>query len=332
MIPEPLRTVLTPGFKALSFITKPVFGDFAAPLRAEDPEHIRFNFAALADVHVDWRSYRWRRLSTALRDMEHSYTPIDALVTLGDTTDHGEPDHWEMAEWIFMHHKPAKELIFAIGNHDTWTHEEECGRKFEDLFIEYSEKICNRKLDKVYFYTEVKGYPFVSLGSESDCLNADISDEQLKWFEETMEKAAATGKPIFVLCHQALNQTHGLPKTFDKDEDYKTMDEGGIGDASDKVKAIMKKYKNVFYMSGHSHMGLNGKYTQKKKGYCTIEHDGSLHLFNLPCFMFWNHHGIKWCGLGMQFEVYDDKVVVRPRSYASRLWYSMYRQEIALEK
>ena len=85
-------------------------------------------------------------------------------------------------------------------------------------------------------------------------------------------------------------------------------------------------------MSGHSHMGLNGKHTQKKKGYCTIEHDGSLHLFNLPCFMFWNHHGIKWCGLGLQFEVYDEKVVVRPRSYASRLWYSLYRQEIALEK
>ena len=329
------RTVTAPVIKILSLIFMPVFGNFAAPYKAKDEKNLRLNMAVLSDIHLRGDKDRIRKLHNGLIDLEKSKTPNDVMVSVGDLTDHGEPEHWELAEKIFAEHKPAKELFLVLGNHDTWTREESA-KNSEELFIEYNKKISGREIDGMYFSTVINGYTFIALGSEGDSCNADFSDEQVKWLDETMEKAAENGKPIFVFCHQSINVTHGLPYTWSRkydDGDVLKPDDGGIGEKSDEILAILKKHKNVFYMSGHIHLGLGGKRSFAKKGYASVENDGSLHKINLPCFMFLNHHGcLNSTGLGFQFEVYDDKVIMRPRSYASRIWYSKFNRVFTLER
>ncbi len=329
------RALSTPVIKLFSLIFRPFFGNFGAPYKAKDSESLRLNMAVLSDIHLRGDKDRIRKLHNGLIDLEKAKTQNDVMVSVGDLTDHGEPEHWELAEEIFAEHKPAKELFLVLGNHDTWTREES-EQNSEELFISYNKKISGRETDKMYFSTEINGYTLIALASEGDDCNADISDEQIKWLDETMEKAAESGKPIFVFCHQSLNVTHGLPYTWCRkwnDGDVLKPDEGGIGKSSDEILAILKKYKNVFYMSGHIHLGISGIRSFAKKGYASVENDGSLHKINLPCFMFLNHHGqFNSSGLGFQFEIYDDKVLMRPRSYASRIWYSKFDRVFTLER
>lgn len=333
MLFRAFRMVSTPAVKLCSLAFRPVFGNFGAAYKAMNPEKIRLNMAIMSDIHLDSGKDRIRRLHDGLYDLENAKTPNDVLACVGDTTDHGYEEHWKKVEEVFAAHKPAKEIFLVLGNHDTWTDEKE-PKPFDALFKEYSEKISGRKLDKLYFSQKINGYTLISLASEEDSLDASISQEQINWFANEMELAAKDGKPIFVFMHQSINVTHGLPFTWCrkwKEDSVVKPVEGGIGASSDEIEAILRKYKNVFYFSGHIHMGLSGKKHHAKWGYSSAESDGSFHKINLPCFMFANHHGLPATGLGFQFEVYDDEVIMRPRSYASRIWYSHYDIHFTLE-
>lgn len=270
----------------------------------------RLRTGILADIHVwDKTPLRAWKLNRALGRMKK--LKVDAFLSLGDTTDHGNEGHWILIDECFIKHCPCDDLVIAIGNHDTWTpcpegtSSEERARTANNLYMEHRKIISGREYDgKVYFSHEVGGYTFICLGSEGDGLGALISDEQIAWLDNELQNATKDGKPVFVSCHQALNRTHGLPVTFDKElrEKYEPM-RGGIGEKSDEIKAVMAKYKNVFFFSGHSHMGL-----VNAKDWSTYEKVDGIHSFNLPCYMFPNHHGVSASGYGYLMDVYDDRV------------------------
>ena len=285
---------------------------------------IQLNCTIVSDTHIDekhpmpWLP-KWQ-LKRALSDAQSSIAPVDAFITVGDTTSRSSKANWELALDCFKKYKPAKQILLAIGNHDTWNDD-----GFDAAITEYHryyETICGEKREKNYFSKTVNGYPMIFLGSDADSgCEAEFSAEQLDWFAAEMQKAAATGKPIFVFNHQSLNQKHGLPVTWDKSEKYDSLDEGGVGERSDEIEAILKEYKNVYYFSGHSHMGIGGENCFKKNGYASFEKEGELNLINLPSLACGNHHGENkaFC-VGLQLEVYDDKVVIRPRSFKRNKW------------
>ena len=63
-------------------------------------------------------------------------------------------------------------------------------------------------------------------------------------------------------------------------------------------------------------MGLSGAAMQQKEHYSTFECEDGLHLNNLPSLTCGNHHGNKnGTGMGVQLEVYKDKVVIRPKDF-----------------
>ena len=130
------------------------------------------------------------------------------------------------------------------------------------------------------------------LGSEDDSTDAFLSKTQLKWFAAQMKKAAATGKPIFVFLHQPLNGTHGTPYNFDLDRDA-DADEGGVGEQSDQVLRILKKYDNVFYFSGHLHAGFKNAGSKLGAPYASIEYlknnnGNRITLVNSPMYIFFD--------------------------------------------
>lgn len=274
----------------------------------------------VSDTHIDEKHpmpfLPKIRLNRALRDSQKSKTPIDVFLTVGDTTSRGSTANWELSMDCFPKYKPAEKVLLTVGNHDCW-HDDGFESASKEYF-KYFEKICGEKIERMYYSYIINGYHFIFLGNESEAgCEANISDEQVEWFRYEMKKAGDSGKPVFVFCHQSLNGKHGLPRTWDRDEDPNADPlDGGIGAKSNEIEAELKKYKNVFYFSGHSHMGLAGENKKKSEGYSSIEDDEGVTLINLPSLACGNHHGeLNTFDIGMILEAYDDKVVLRFRNF-----------------
>ncbi len=304
----------------------PFFGNFKAKSEPVRPDECKLNFAVISDTHMKDEFLRQFMVELGLSGMEKSDSRLDALVVSGDLTDHGETDEWNALAESFAKYDPADEIVLACGNHDTWT--DESFEKAKENFINYSKEITGREIEEMYFSTKINGYTFVVLGSETDRTAAYFSPEQLVWLEETMSVAAKDNLPIFVVSHWPINQTHGLPETWGDSEPE--PDDGGIGDESNAVEAILKKYNNVFYISGHLHNGIGEAATDKLWGYTSVESDGSFHSINLPAYTYFNARGQVLNGNGFNFEVYDDEVIIRARSYTSDVWYTSYEYVIPL--
>lgn len=322
-----IKTFVSILMSILNFFSSLVFGNFTADFKPINPDECRLNCSVISDIHMDKTVLRSFMLEFGLNDMENADVETDLLICSGDLTDHGEKEEWEMLAKTFSKYTPAKEIILAQGNHDTWT-EDEGYDLAKDYFIDYTNEITGRNNEHEYFSTKVNGYTFIVLASEDDRTSMYMSDEQLAWLADEMEKASKDGLPIFVVSHWPINQTHGLPETWG-DEDMEP-DDGGIGDQSAEVEAILKKYKNVFMITGHLHNGFANEDQINVNHYVSVESDGSFHSVNVPSYMYMTIRGRVANGTGYQIEVYDDRVEIRPRSFSAGVWYTDYNVTIPL--
>jgi Predicted phosphohydrolases len=290
---------------------------------------IKLNCTIVSDTHQDinhWNPELPQMLFiNVLMEDKASEAPVDSLVIVGDTTSRGMRENWDLFRGCFTEKTEgyAKQLLLQLGNHDTWhdvSYNEAIGEYYSAV-----KDTCGFTLDHVYYSKEINGYRFIFLGSEEEggC-SANISDNQINWLDKEVELGTAAGKPVFIFNHQALNGTHGLPKTWDAEEDPNADPmEGGVGLASDKIRDVLCKYKNVFYFSGHSHMGLNGEKSLRDNGYSSFEYLNGALLVMLPSLACGNHHGEDLhFDIGYQLEVYADRVLLRPRNYAEHEWNS----------
>ena len=325
-----LFRIISAFFMAITtVISFPVAGNISAEFAPQDKENVKLTFAAISDVHMKDSATRSFMLELGLSDMENAAYPLDGLVIAGDITDHAYEEQWQKTAEVFAKYNPAKNIVLAVGNHDTWGSEED--NRFpesQERFIRHGSQIMNRELEKTYYSAKINGYTFVVMSSEDDGTNAYVSDEQLRWLDATLAEAAKDDLPIFLVFHQPLNESHGLPITWGDDEP-EPMD-GGIGEESDKVEAVLQKYKNIVYISGHLHLGLGDRFTSKIWDYKTVETYGNITSVNLPCYMYFNPMGQIMSGTGIVFEVYEDEIVLRPRSFSSNVWYTAYNYTIEL--
>ena len=281
---------------------------------------VKLMIAVTSDNHIDIKHPvpkvpMWY-LTRSLKDCGKSRHPIDVYLTVGDTTSHGSHENWKLAQQCFDKCRPAKQVLLTVGNHDMWNDDGFDAAK--QNYLDYSNRICGTDHTETWFSHTVNGYKLVFLGNTADAgCEAHLGKEQLDWFRGELD--AADGKPVFVFCHQSLNGRHGLPRTWDRNETATDPMEGGIGTESDEVAAILKAHRNVFYFSGHSHMGLCGEERKKAEGYASFEQEDGVTLVNLPSLACGNHHGDdRSMGIGVIVEVYRDRVVIRPRSFAKR--------------
>lgn len=321
-----IKSILSVITSVLVLISWPVFGNYKSASEPVNPNECKLNFAAISDTHMKNEFIRQFMVELGLDGMENSDARLDALVVSGDLTDHGEKEEWDALAESFSKYDPADEIILACGNHDTWT--DESFDKAKENFIYYNNEISGREISEMYYSTKINGYTFIVLGSEEDRTAAYFSPEQLEWLEETMAEASKDDLPIFVISHWPINQSHGLPETWGDDEPE--PDDGGIGDESEAVEKILKQYDNVFMISGHLHNGIGENATEGIWGYKTVESVGSFHSINLPAYTYFNARGQVLNGNGFNFEVYDDEVIIRARSYSSDIWYTQYEYVIPL--
>ncbi len=294
----------------------------------KNEKEILLDFAAISDVHMTEGYLRDIFLECGLDDMNKAVNKPDALILAGDITDDGLESDYELLKKSFAPYNPADNILMALGNHDTWTDENDDYEPAKANFIKYSKEIAGRELTECYYSTEINGYTFIVMASESTHVAAYISPAQLSWLRAEMDKAAAKGLPIFVVSHWPLALTHGLPETWGEDE-IDPMD-GSFGDQNAEVEAILKDYDNVFLISGHIHNGLVNEERSEIYGYKSVESYGSLHSINLPGYSFPTSRGNFMNGNGYSIEVYENEVVIRARNFITGIWLTDYDVTIPL--
>lgn len=326
-----IKTVISVFMAVTCFFTSGFFGKYAGKISPVDKDNVRLSFATISDSHLTDSKLRAAMLELGFYDMEHAETPLDALVFVGDNTDHGYVEQYELLKETAAKYTPAKHMLMAVGNHDTWTEDEngeDSPALTKEYFLKYVNEITGRDISELYYTAEINGYTFIMLGSESTHTDAYISPAQLQWLDAEMAKAAGKGKPVFVVSHWPINGSHGLPGTWgDKDPE---PDDGGFGDQSDDIENILKKYDDVFLISGHIHSGFTAPGQKDVYGYLSVESDGNFHSVNLPSYMYMSTRGRISNGTGYVIEVYDDEVLIRARSYSAGVWYTLYDYEIPL--
>ncbi len=294
---------------------------------AKDSESILLNVALISDVHYEPSIFTSElMLTNALKDIKNNATENDAIVVAGDLTNNGDEELVGEFYEIMKANSPADEWIIAAGNHDIG-HADDTNAKARKWLIKYYNEYTNSDTDKIYYAKTIDGYRFIVLADESkngwDLCH--LSDKQLKFLDTELKKATKNGKPAFVVCHWPVERTNGQTAVYRSGECIE-------GDYAKKITDIMEKYKNVFFITGHMHKGLNGEIFDKVFGFSSVETIRGVNYVNIPAFGTANRYGIPWNGTGLQMEVYEDEVVFRGRHYSESRWYAFTEYTVPIVK
>lgn len=268
------------------------------PIVFEDKNNIRLSFAAVADTHLPDRESAEKNLHNAFLDVLNAEGKIDALLLAGDIADYGLKKEYERFFRVFLTYKDKLKLFVTMGNHDARFFY----RSASSAVNSNIEKLLGIKLHgKPYYSYDIKGYTFIVLCTEKAVLEkAYISLEQISFLDKELKRATKDGKPCFVMCHQPFAFTHGLPEV------WKT---GDMGEQNDEVRAVMEKYRNVFFINGHLHGGVCS-YVEE-----VLNRDNNVISISIPCYRKENNFGMTDAGVGYLCEVYDNKVVFKARNF-----------------
>ena len=270
------------------------------PIVFEDSENVKLSMAIIADTHLPNRESAEVNLANTFTDLANSPENFDVFMLAGDIADYGTTNEYKRFFRVLDNQKSVKHLFVTMGNHDA------------RLFFKKNTKIVTKKTDeylginrngKPYYSYDVNGYTFVVICTEKRILEkAYISKEQIAFLDRELARGTKDGNPVFVMCHQPFAETHGLPEV------WKT---GDMGEQNDEVRAVMEKYRNVFFINGHLHGGIFEKIAE------TLNEENGVYSISIPGYRKLNNFGIQDCGVGYYCEVYDDRVIFKARKFIS---------------
>ncbi len=291
-----------------------MFNPYVAPETADPIKPLEDNADLTAVMWADpqlsnYLTERHPVLRAAAEDLENAATEIDAMILAGDIAENGLQCEFDEV-YNFISKAPVKNYITVSGNHDIRLRSYD---KTVARFTGFTNKLnenagSDLRIDSLSYSYNVNGYTFVVLGSDETVFEeAYFSPEQLVWLDKTLDECKDSGKPVFVIMHQILKDTHGYPDTWGS-----AIPGGTIGKQNDEVYNLLNKYSNVVLVTGHMHTGM-GQYTYQKVG--------NLYAVNLPSVTITNKDGdYNGPGVGYMMEIYGSKVVFRARDFAKGVY------------
>lgn len=317
------NTIIPEGATRLLVYTSNVFGVSEQYAEIKLPEGCNFKFDSekpvtefemVSDIHITDRAMgesdinykNNQHFRQMLEDVKTNSPDSKAIIINGDIADTGKESEYKNMQSIYSQVTGIPNIYMAVGNHDLSANDY---KTQADLFIKYA----NTGTGKVYYDRTINGYHYIFLGSEKQGLRADLSEAQLKWFDELLAKdtAANPEKPVFVMLHQSLYNTvaGSLPG-----QNWDGAGSEGTKQA-EELRAILKKYPQVLMFNGHSHWELNSEK-------CMYARDKELpNIFNTASV------GYLWSSYdtitgeytegshGYVIKVYKDKVMVLGRDF-----------------
>ena len=316
------------GYKMLTAFISLVFAfnpyvapDTVDPIQGNAETGANMTVVAWADPQFsNYMAKRFQPFNAACEDLANAGEGVDALLIAGDIAENGLA-----CEYEYISEKLANAnvggFMMAVGNHDVRLRSyKQVVNRFTAFANELNAGVgSDFTMEALHYTYEVNGYTFIVLGTDTaEFEESYINEAQLEWLDSELARVTATGKPAFVVCHQSLKDTHGLPDTWNSPDDRA----GTIGEQSDEIKAILNKHENVIMISGHLHTGI-GQYTYQK-----ID---NFHSINLPSTTIVNKDGdYNNAGIGFVIEAYDNHVLFRARDFAQGKYIPEYDIDIAL--
>ena len=312
------------AFLMALFMTLIPYAGIEMPGLRTKEENCKLNVGLISDTHVEANAvFRQGFLKQGFATMKNSKNKVDAVVNCGDITNYADEPALSQYYELIKAYSPCT-VINAAGNHDIGHAGD---RDVTDIsreeamanFIRYNNEYMGMNNTSTYYSTVVNGYKFIVLGDEVidgghwDAVT--MTQEQLDFLDAELEDGTKDGLPAFVCCHWPFDGINGEDTIWDgsgiQPEDFEY-----------KAKEIMEKYDNVFYLSGHMHGGIRSVEVGKMYDMPLCEQVNGVTYVSLPTFGIVNQYGITWSGLGIQLEVYENKVLFRPVNYLTGNWYT----------
>ncbi len=248
---------------------------------AKNPDEAKLVFNVLSDIHVETNNTEiYKNFKSILENVKLNKSS-SATLFLGDNTMNNQLLENTFFFGALKAELDTKTTIVAVGNHDVGNGEGDFNKMWT-RFKTYNNLTLKNKLDKPYFYKVINGYYMIFLSTEELSVHSYImSDEQIQWLKDTLQKASETGNPIFVFSHHPLDWIENENKYL--------------------VHEILDDYSNIYNVHGHLHYDF--------KHYNTAGID----CIYIP--------KATEKGFGMVVEVYDDEVVFRERNFIEGKWY-----------
>lgn len=281
-----------------------------------DPDS-NLSFALIADPQIgNYQLKRYTYFLGAAKDLRNA-EDLDAMLVAGDIAENG------LAVEYQLFYDELSDLglryIACEGNHDIRL------RLYSQSLARFNGWVNalngDSDADSFHHSEEVNGYKFIIVGSDRTEFEENyISPEQLEWLDKELD--AQDGKLTFVMVHQPLKLTHGLPDVWNSPFDSA----GSIGDQSNEVKEILLSHKNVIFVTGHEHTGF-GQYTYER----ISDGDRYFDSVNVPSLCVNNKDGDNNDhGIGFIVEVYDNHVLFKARDMLNGKWLPEYDVDIEI--
>lgn len=308
-------------------------------------ETVLSEFAYLSDIHVGYTDYRLENgeavgtevvrnsnnYAAALNDIKTVSGADSSVFIVGDVTESGREEEWTLVDKITAKKGFEDSVYYMLGNHDYYAVYDrgdwQKGTDFATAVSPFTDWVADKAAASggamtagdggLWYDVEVNGVHHISLNTEAsdgDWVCAHLSTEQLTWLEERLE--ALKGEPVFVYLHQPLTDTTAgtLPG-----EGWDHVKIDGVRSA-DRLKEILGKYPNAFFVSGHNHRELDSyravfpASTAQKNNF--IQTGGTAYIDKeiTP--------GVTLRHEGWYVRVYEDKVVFLGREFTTGMWLS----------
>ncbi len=260
------HTIIPPGAKKLiAYATNgEVMSDSAVSV--DLPDNCSYNigeepqqeFQIISDVHVTTDAGATGECKKSnvhfkqmLEDVKKNSAKSMGIFINGDIANTGSEEEFKKVRTMYTDsvnkndgNLPA--IHMGIGNHD-WI-KNNPNKQFQKYALLFNPDL--KKMPNNVYYTEnVNGYNFIYLGGEHAGLNADLSTEQIEWFDETMQKYTEEDpdKPVFVFLHQPFYNTVAGSLTGQNWD--------GV-DNETALKKVMRKYGQIIMVNGHTHWDM----------------------------------------------------------------------------
>ena len=275
-----------------------------------DEDNLKMSFTVISDGHMEGNEpQKHKNYGEGFCDMASAEVLSRALIMVGDNTMNSQVAEQAMLYGLMNKYNKIENVLMAAGNHDICPGKHNTGdyETLKERFITFNNAFLDNQIEKLYYSKVIDGYHFIVLASDADAgIQQYISPEQFEWLDAELKAAAESGNPVFLFSHWPLNDVfEGV------------WDEGHVGEQSDELKEMLKKYDNrIFFFTGHLHMGI----FDNDFG---IKDDGDITYINVPSFGSENDEveaDHQETGMGYQVEVYEDELVVRVRNFVSHEW------------
>lgn len=279
-------------------------------------EEKKLSFGVLSDIHSDGI-----KLKRAIKDLYKIDMKTDALILNGDTVDLGYNREYKKIQKALKSSEnqiPGK-IIISLGNHEFYkyyghgpnTEAEE--KELINNFLKFTGK------EKVYSDCWIKGYHFISLGSEKtytfdqpSTVQAYLSESQLKWFEEKINEEYEKNKYIFVIFHLPPDDTvkfsHYYKENIKQEE---------------RFLKIIQKYPNIVYLTGHSHISplvYDNIFYKSPYGYLMIDSSSVSRPVILDESTGEEKNLPGGRSFGLYFQIYDESMEIKVRDFSKHEW------------